>query len=147
MTISLQPITRDNWRQVSRLHLADDQQSFVAPNLYSIAQSKFEPTWEPLALYAGADLVGFAMWGTDADDGRYWIIRLMVDSAHQGRGYGRAAMVALLDRITADPACREIYISYAPENQVAERLYLNLGFEETGEMDHGEKVLRYPVAR
>lgn len=41
MTVTLESIDRDNWRQVIRLEVAPEQQSFVASNLYSIAESKF----------------------------------------------------------------------------------------------------------
>lgn len=96
----------------------------------------------PLAIYAGEAMVGFAMYALDADDGHYWIYRLMIDAGQQGKGYGRAAMRLLLDRLRAIPDCDDVTISYEPENQVARKLYAGLGFRETGEMISGEVVAR-----
>jgi diamine N-acetyltransferase len=140
--ITLREITKDNWRECAKLKVSPEQEDFVAPNLYSIAESKFEPEWRPLAIYCGEALVGFTMYGRDDRDDSYWIIRLMVDQAYQGRGYGRAAMRQVIQQLQAKPDCREIRISFAPENKQAEKLYLGLGFEHTGLVEEGEVVLR-----
>jgi diamine N-acetyltransferase len=76
------------------------------------------------------------------DEGKYWIMRVMVDQRFQGKGYGRAAMELLLDRLRATPDCDEVAISYEPENAVARRLYASVGFHETGEVVEGEAVAR-----
>ncbi len=145
-SISLQPITRDNFRACVRLKVAEQQQNFVADNITSIAQAYVEPSWTPLAIYADDTLVGFAMYGRDTDTGFDWIIRLMIDAQQQGKGYGRLAMHALLARIQAQPDCHEIYISYEPTNEVAARLYASLGFEPTGVIEDGEAVARLTKA-
>jgi diamine N-acetyltransferase len=92
-------------------------------------------------VYVEETPVGFLMHGLD-DTGERWIIRLMVDAEHQGRGYGRAAMALILAQFRADPQCRSVAISYEPDNKVAAALYQSLGFEETGEIDDGELVAR-----
>ncbi len=145
MEITLKEITKDNWRQCINLKVGQGQQDFVASNLYSIAESKFEPDWAALGIYQGEMMVGFTMYGRDSDEGSYWIIRLMVDEQRQGRGYGRAAMQEIIRRLKATPGCAEIKISFAPENKVAERLYRSLGFQHTGLVIEGETVLRLPV--
>jgi GNAT superfamily N-acetyltransferase len=38
------------------------------------------------------------MWGVDSTDGGYWIGGLIIDRRHQRRGYGRAAVLELLER-------------------------------------------------
>jgi diamine N-acetyltransferase len=42
MSISLREVTQENWVQVIRLKLAPEQEGLVAPNVDSIAESKFE---------------------------------------------------------------------------------------------------------
>ena len=143
--IDLRPITRDNWRESIRLAVKNDQREYVAPNLYSIAEARFYPTFEPLAIYDGDTMVGFTMYGQDETTGAWWIIRLMVDARYQGRGFGRAAMLALIDRLVAQTGCNEIWISFAPGNSGAARLYTSLGFEETGLIEDGEVVYRLSV--
>jgi diamine N-acetyltransferase len=145
--ITLREITKDNWRECVDLKVGPGQEKFVAPNLFSIAEAKFEPEWRPLAIYRGETMVGFTMYGRDERDGSYWIIRLMIDAAYQGRGYGRAAMIEVIRQLKEKPDCREIRISFVPENKAAEQLYLNLGFERTGWIEEGEVVLRLALGR
>ena len=63
MTVTLRPITRDNFWAVVELKLHPGQEAFVADNIDSIANASVEPTWVPLAVYAGEELVGFVMYG------------------------------------------------------------------------------------
>ena len=55
MTVTLQPLTRDNLWAVVELQLHPGQEAFVAPNIDSIANAYVEPTFVPLAVYAGDD--------------------------------------------------------------------------------------------
>ena len=143
--IILRPITRDNFHACIDLKITADQEPFVANNVVSIAQAYVEPLFVPRAIYDGDTIVGFLLYGRDAKTGADWIIRLMIDAAYQGRGYGRAAMEQAIDLLKQQPDCKEILISYMPENAVAERLYASLGFVPTGEVDQGEVVARLAV--
>jgi diamine N-acetyltransferase len=152
MSVNLREITKENYRQATRLKVAPGQEGFVASNAVSIADSKFHPTFECLGIYDDDTMVGFLMHGLDdAGDGVRWIIRLMTDAAHQRKGYGREAMQQLLEMFRADPSCPGVGISYEPDNTVAQKLYASFGFVETGEMDDGETVARLrfeqPVAQ
>lgn len=139
--IALQEITADTWRQCARLKVRSDQENFVAPNISSLAQSKYEPGLLPLAVYDGETMVGFVMYNEQPyEPGKYFIYRVMVGAEFQSKGYGRAAMRALIERMKALPNCQEIVLSYEPENTVAERLYESLGFRKTGEIFEGEVV-------
>jgi diamine N-acetyltransferase len=147
--VTLREINKDNLREAARLKVAPGQESFVAPNTYSVAQSKFHPNWMPMGIYAGETMVGFLMYGKDEEDleGSYWLIRLMVDERHQHSGYGRAAMLAVLDRLRALPDCGDILLSYEPNNAGAAALYRQLGFEETGRIEYGEVVVCLPKGK
>ena len=147
MPVTLRDITRHNWHECVNLKVRPDQHLYVATNAVSMAQARYEPEWIPLAVYDGVTMVGFVMYGIALEDRQHWILRVMVDAAQQGKGYGRAAMRALLTRMRDDPACDEIFISYEPDNAVAEALYLSLGFEKTGEVFEGEVVARLNVRR
>jgi len=142
MGISLREITMDNFDECIKLQVAEDQTSFVASNIYSLAEAKADGVSNPLAIYEGEQMVGFIMFDFEPKEDRGYISRLMVDTRFQGRGCGRAAMQQAIDRLRAIAACREIQTSYAPANGVAERLYLDLGFEPTGEEIDGETVVR-----
>jgi diamine N-acetyltransferase len=142
MKVELREITRANWRQVIRLKVAKEQEHFIASNAFSLAESKYEPECVPLAIYDSETMVGFLMYAFDLDDKNYWIYRLMLDAKQQGKGYGRAAMLEAIQLLKEKPDCTQIAISYEPDNLVAEKLYLSLGFEKTGEIIEGEAVAR-----
>src|SRR5262245_38753883 len=42
MAVTLRPVTRENWRAVARLEVAEGQRQFVAPNVYSLAEAAYE---------------------------------------------------------------------------------------------------------
>ena len=142
MDISFRPVTRANFTAVIELAVRPEQADFVAPNLYSLAEAAIEPTWMPLAIYAGEDLVGFAQFGRDDETGRWWIMRYMIDVQHQGKGYGTAALPGLIVLIVERHGCGEIFLGYEPSNDVAERLYARMGFIPNGEIMGGKIVAR-----
>ncbi|HBN85138.1 MAG TPA: spermidine acetyltransferase [Clostridiales bacterium] len=139
--IYLRAITRDNYRACLRLRVKQEQQSFVASNAVSLAQSKYEPECIPLAIYDDETMVGFTMYCIDAEVNTYYIYRLMIDAGYQSRGYGFKAMKLLMDRITVDPNYHKIYIDCEPENKAAKNLYTKLGFVITDELREGDNII------
>ncbi|HET8524658.1 MAG TPA: GNAT family N-acetyltransferase [Thermomicrobiales bacterium] len=140
--VRLAPVDAQNWEDVAHLEVRDDQAEFLTPNVFSIAESKFHPELQPLAIYDGPRLIGFAMYARDPADNNYWLYRFMIDRRYQGKGYGKAALRLLLDRLRELPGCAEVNVGYHRENIAAERLYLALGFEKTGVAPWGEQTAR-----
>jgi diamine N-acetyltransferase len=151
MTPSIQPVTIKNWNELAKLKVREDQSKFVAPNVYSIAESQFgydEPDgsghWDmhPFGIYDGETPVGFFMYGYNFANQEFeaFIIRLMVDQKDQGKGYGKFGMQQMLEIFRQDERIRCVGISYEPNNDVARKLYASLGFVETGEIHDGEVV-------
>jgi diamine N-acetyltransferase len=147
MDITFRPVTRENFSAVIELTVTPEQVEFVSPNLYSLAETYVERTWTPLAIYAGDQLVGFAMFGRDDETRQWWIMRYLFDTRHQGRGYGTAALPLLIDLIVERHGCNELFLGYDPSNEVAKRLYARMGFVPTGEMLEGEIVARLDLTR
>ena len=140
--ITLKEIDRGNFFDVIKLGVDDEQKGFVATNVFSLAQAKAFPECVPLAIYEDEVLVGFTMYCMDQEDHEYWIYRLMIDTKHQSKGYGKAAMEKLIERIQDDKQHRVIYISFEPENMRAQQLYEKLGFEVDGRVIDGEIVYK-----
>ncbi|MCE5314549.1 MAG: GNAT family N-acetyltransferase [Armatimonadota bacterium] len=138
--IELKEVTRESWPEVMNLALKLEQGGLVAPNFYRVREFKAEPEFVQLAIFNGEEVVGFAMYGRDPDDGKYWIFRLMIDVDHQRQGFGKAALVKLIELMSKIPGCDEIYVGYRPENFVAHALHLSLGFQRTGQMLQGEYI-------
>ncbi|MEM7333332.1 MAG: GNAT family N-acetyltransferase [Chloroflexota bacterium] len=128
--IELREVTKADWKICIQLELEVHQKGFVSSNLFSIAQSKFEPCRKPCAIYNHQnEMVGFIMYNDcPLDDGTYRISRLMIDKKFQGNGYGRLAAQEAINRLKHIPDCFEILLDFAPENSAAERLWTSLGF-------------------
>lgn len=144
--ISLTPISPDQQDAVRRLAVAPEQADFVASNAESLAEAAQRPECVPLAIHAGQELVGFAVYALDPDDGRHWIYRLMIDARFQGRGHGGAALAALLELMAGLPGCSLVKLGVAPANHRAARLYERLGFRPNGEIIDGETILVHEFA-
>jgi len=138
----IRPVTRDNWHALIKLHVREDQQHFVASNLYSIAEAQFgfdyEGHWDlhPFGIYDENEPVGFLMYGFNFEHPRCqaFILRLMVDEKHQKKGYGHFGMEKMLEAFRTDERIKQVGISYEPYNEVACKLYAGFGFVETGEI-------------
>ena len=145
-SIELRPVTVDNWKDCAALRLGEGQSGFVRANVYSIAEAQFYPGCRSRAIYAGETLVGYALYGIDDRSGLWKIFRLMIDVSQQGRGYGRAAMLAILGEIARAPDRSDVLISFKSANAVARTLYADLGFVDVSETD-GHMVARLSLQR
>jgi diamine N-acetyltransferase len=146
MEPTIQPVTAKNWGDLIKLKVSEDQKNFVTSNLYSIAEAQFgddyKGNWDlyPFGIYDGETPVGFHMYGFNFEHLEYqaFIIRLMVDEKHQGRGYGRYDMQRMLEVFRTDERITTVGISYEPQNEAARKFYASLGFVELGKMIEGD---------
>ena len=141
--LAIQPVTAERLPAVLALRVAPGQEGFIETTAQCLAEAAEEPTWWPVALCDGGQVVGFAMYGRFRNRRRVWLDRLLVDRAYQGRGYGRAFLGLLLERLFAEYRCDSIYLSLFDDNRQALALYKSFGFVSTGERDTGgEAVMR-----
>jgi diamine N-acetyltransferase len=66
----------------------------------------------------------------------------MIDKEHQGKGYGYLAMEQVIAHVKTLPGAKELLTSYVPGDGNPSPFYYKLGFEETGEWEDDEKVLK-----
>ena len=152
--IELRKITWDNWEECLGLKVTEEQDNFVASNIYSLAQSFIHQTNDEtppfsMAIYNDDVMVGYTLYyyaAADEDDPEdetcYYICRFMIDKRYQGKGYGKQAMQKILEHIKTFPHGKAgiVLLSYEPTNTVAKKLYESLGFAETGEIEGDELV-------
>ena len=143
--VSLRSVDAENWRACAALEVAHEQRDFVMPVSYYLALCHYGDVWHPLAICRGAEVVGFVMWAVDPSDRSGWLGGLTIDRRHQGRGYGSAAVEAVLRRLRDEHGCSSAALSYSPPNVRARKLYASLGFQETGELEDDELVARKPI--
>ena len=149
--LSLQEVTRENWRAALDLAVLPEQQRFIADYVpiaaIALAKAYIRPgglVWVPYAFYVGMEMVGFtelAYKPGSADD--YWIFHFFTDYRYQGRGYGTQALHLFLQFIRdRHSECQAVQLTVHPENVHAQRLYTRAGFRPTGAEFSGEPVYR-----
>lgn len=124
----------ENWYDCCELEVSKEQQEYIEPNATSIAQSKFELTLKPYAIYAEERVVGFLMYNSVPEelDG-YWVYRIMVDKQFQGKGIGKAATKLMISEMAISLNAKKIVVGYHPNNLGAHNLYASLGFIDNGD--------------
>ncbi len=149
MTIQLLVVDDSNWRECSELRTVEEENELISPNVYALAEWKFEPESIFRAVYSDSLLVGMlAYYFHDGQYGNfYWLYHLMIGTQFQGKGYGRAA-VKLAVKEMCDLGAKEIRTMHTPENLRANNFYKKIGFSDTGEtMDGGDIFLRLPEGK
>ena len=140
--ITIKPITESNWEEAANLRILPEQVDFLTPNVYSIAESKFHPELVPCAIYLETTMVGFLMYCRDPRDDQYWLYRFMIDERYQGKGYGKKALLELIEIIRALPNAPELNVGFDLENHVAANLYKSVGFIEGDLAPWGERTAK-----
>lgn len=138
--IHIAPVTKANRALVTALQLAPEQMDFVASNADSLREARSDRDARPRAVIVGDQPVGFLMYEVPRDHDEARIYRFMIDRAWQGRGYGKAALRAVLEEIRGLGHIRHVSICYEPENEAARRLYRSAGFVEEGLDEDGEMI-------
>ncbi|RIW30743.1 GNAT family N-acetyltransferase [Bacillus salacetis] len=142
--ISIREITEKNLYPCLDLKLAEDQVDRIAPNAYSIAESKVNFNFTPYAIHLDEEVIGFVMTEYDSkeiEERKHWIPRFMIDVSYQRKGYGKKAMNQVIEMLKRKDDCHYISLSTEPDNFPALRFYESLGFINTGEMLEGIEVI------
>ena len=140
MTLSLRPVTADNYEAICDLDVAPEQEAFVACNMWSLVEAAYNDGHITRGIYLNDEAVGFFMWVYETPN-KVSIYRFMVDQIHQRKGIGRQAMAMALQEIQQDSNLSCIEICYNPNNPVAKDFYASFGFIEVGMDDDGEDML------
>lgn len=145
LKITIRPISKENWHDAIQLKVNKEQEEFIASNLFSIAEVQFLENFKAMGVYLDNDMIGFALFGIDSDDGNFWIYRLMVDQKYQGRGFGYHAVLNVIHEIKQQNHSQIpcIMIGYQPSNEGARNTYRKAGFIETEMAPWGEQLARY----
>lgn len=139
--VTLKEISLENFDSVIALSVRPDQRDLVATNVESIAQAYVQPGCTPLAVCVGEKPVGFVMYCVDPDDGEWWLYRLMVDAREQGKGYGRAALTQVLERVHASGGHPRMFLGVDPSGGASLHLYESMGFHPNGQVFGKEHIM------
>ena len=143
--IQLIPVSAKNKEEILKLSLLPSQTHFIESVEDCLKEADALPLWKPVGIYDDETLIGFAMyglWKTEGDHGRVWLDRFLIDQSQQKKGYGKKALIALIQHIFNHYDDEEVYLSLYEDNTVALHLYKKLGFLFNGEKDiHNEQIM------
>jgi diamine N-acetyltransferase len=131
------------------------QQRFIDGVAESLAEADgYRPSPWCRAVYAGAVPVGFVMLADNdpACGWPYYLWRFLIDARFQGRGFGSAAVDLVAAHVARRPHADYLVTSVASyDDPIIERhsplgFYLRCGFEDTGERNGPEVVVRLALA-
>jgi histidinol dehydrogenase len=146
----LRAVSDANVDQLIKLAVAPDQQGLVAPVATSLAQASVRSPGRPLGIYDGEQPVGLLLlWDTRRDPDEpadeLYVWRLLIDAAHQRKGYGARTI-----RWVIDEARRLGVASVGLSHQMlpghAGPFYERLGFRYTGKVEHNEHVMQFVLS-
>lgn len=154
--IELRKITSANFAECICLTLTVEQSEYIASNAYSLSEAyaimndegKYVPM--PYAIYKEEIMVGFIMAEYQPMDENnpedvenlYYLSRLMIDKRYQGNGYGKEAMIKMIEIMRTFPygKAEVIILSCSRENTIAYELYTSIGFVDSNEFDEAGDV-------
>lgn len=144
-TITLVPVTRDNWLDVLELKVHPEQEPHVPSVAVALAKCYIRPEGGPVypyAIMAGGEIVGFLTLTCEQGPvDNYWLNAFQIGYQHQRRGYGTAALRQLIALVRREyPASERLSLTVQPGNEAARRLYEREGFVDTGRLYDGEIV-------
>ena len=138
--VRLEELSLDNWADVADLVVAPGQENYVAPNIKTIAETQWYPWTHRRVICDGQTVVGFAVYGRISEDKDLWLHRFMIGADYQNKGFGRAALRALIAEWRVMPNVPLVKLSYEPDNAVAEALYSSEGFVPGEIAEWGERI-------
>ena len=142
VAIQLREITKDNLNSILKLKVSESQNQFVATNAVSIAQGTYEEKAWFRGIFDDDEPVGFVMLELEEETGDYYLWRYMIAEQHQGKGYGKTALVHIINMVKGLPNAKTLSLSYVPADGSPRPFYQKLGFAETGEVEEGERVMK-----
>lgn len=141
--ISLERVNEQNYQHVFALELADNQKCFVSSNMKSLAQAWiYYDRARPYAIRNDNDIIGFIMFDYKPSEKKAEIWRFMIGKDFQGKGYGTEALSSAIRLLANENLFSTIQINYVKGNFPAKHLYEKLVFQETGEMEENEIVMK-----
>lgn len=127
-------VNAENRREVEGLTVFSEQTGFIESVSECLREADELELWRPVGIYDSDTLIGFAMYGyfPEPAPGQLWLDRLLIDKRYQGKGYGKQAVLSLLDRLHTEYQSGTVYLSVYENNPHAIKLYQQIVSGLTG---------------
>lgn len=144
MDINLRAITKDNWLDMIELEISKEQENYVALPSEAIAASKFYDYYVNRGIYLGDNPVGFLQYYPNYRDEKpqeIFIDQLIIDLAHQGKGYGSKAVGLALEEIKALSGFNAVSICYVEGHDLMKDFFERFGFKVVEQDEFDETIM------
>ncbi|MFC4805490.1 GNAT family N-acetyltransferase [Filifactor villosus] len=143
--MELRRITEDNYEACLELKATVENQDFVDPVVYSLAEAfVFYDDSEVFAIYQEEELVGFVSMYTG--EGRPQIINFLIDDSFQNRGYGTTAAKLCIDYLRENYNANIISAPVQVEHNAAQNFWKKLGFSLSDTVENGYIFMRLKLS-
>jgi diamine N-acetyltransferase len=145
--VSLRPLSESNRQAAEALRVSPSQERFVSGVAESLRQAAEYPGAHAVywVVYADDTPVGFVMIADEVDDPDYiphYLWKLLIDERYQRRGFGTATLDLIVGYFRDRPGVEALTTSAGQGDGSPIAFYERYGFERTGEVVHGEVLLR-----
>lgn len=136
--IRLLDVTEENWLEVARLSVNEEQKNFVAPAIGILARGYvYRNCNSRIIVFADDDnIVGAALVrDLDEEPACYDLQEFMIDRRFQNRGYGTKALNLILELLAAERKYECVEVCVNKEDAPALHVYEKAGFVDTEYID------------
>ncbi len=139
--VYLTDIHPENWRL--GLKVKQEQVHFVSDEMRLLARAYAFRDYRSRAVIIESDgvPVGMALYYDCDALSAYDFSQLFIDARYQGKGYGTAAVQAIIAAMRADGKYDRCVLCFIDGNTAACALYQKCGFHLTGETDGDEIIM------
>lgn len=140
--IYIENVTEDNWREIIKLSVKDEQKNFIPEPIVIIAEGyiKRELNARVYAVLNDCEYIGTALiFDINEYDGlppRYHLSMIMVDKRYQNKGFGTAAIELIISKLKAENSFDFIEICVDKANHAALHVYTKIGFANPRELGY-----------
>lgn len=136
--IHLVEIDEETFFAVRALSVREDQRRFLDSPLGILARGYAYRAQRArvLAVADGETVMGLLLVkDMDEEPACYDLQQFLIDGRYQGKGFGRAALGLLLDRLKAEGKYADVEVCVDRQNAAALALFTGAGFRDTGYVD------------
>lgn len=132
--MKVEKVTESNCEKLKQINLKSDQISFADSPVDAYSDSKQFKGSTPYLILNNDKVIGFIIV-EDLSEASYLIWNFMIDQQYQGMGFGKRSMDMIIEMIKSNLNGKKIELGVIPDNLVAKKLYLSLGFISTGKFN------------
>ncbi len=149
MSIKIKKLKKEDWNKIIELSVSYNQSNMIETSMQCFNDAKnkaYGMEWNFYGIYLDNAIIGFGMHGINhfkyLPISHVWLDRFMIDQKYQGKGYGKQALVLIIDQMFSNYECKKILLSVHEDNINAIELYKKVGFQKSIFKDpKGERIM------